>query len=369
VQITAGATSILATGLVNASAFTTTGNANAANHYAGANALFNSTSLAWTGNTTTSPMVTLANTGAFTIGNSSTTQTTGSISVANTAGNVQITAGATSILATGLVNASAFTTTGNANAANHYSGANAVFNSASLAWTGNTTTSPTITLANTGAFTIGNSSTTQTAATVAVANSTGNVRITAGAVSINATGSISTSSNVSLLTNGTRLTFTPLAGGSNVYFTQQPDDNFVFYSTNTTNGSRAIWNVFGNSTTSNLQVSVPLQVSANLIVGTNTFTLGTSSVAANGYSRLPNGLLMQWGNDSRTVNATTTNTTTFPVAFTTLHSVTAISRDTGTTAAVATLTVTALGTTTFTWRNYSAAAAAASSIYYVAIGT
>jgi hypothetical protein len=117
------------------------------------------------------------------------------LSVANSAGNVQITAGTTSILATGLVNASAFTTTGNANAANFYSGANALFSATSLLWTGNTTTSPTITLANTGAFTVGNSTTTQTTSTKSVANSTGNVQITPGTASINATGSVNAASH------------------------------------------------------------------------------------------------------------------------------------------------------------------------------
>ena len=50
----------------------------------------------------------MANTGAFTIGNSSTTETAAIISVANSTGNVQITPGTTSILATGVVNASSF---------------------------------------------------------------------------------------------------------------------------------------------------------------------------------------------------------------------------------------------------------------------
>jgi hypothetical protein len=345
---------------VNASAFTTTGNANATNFNSGANLTANSTNIVWTGNTTTSPTITLANTGAFTIGNSSTTQTAGTLSVANSTGNVQITAGTTSILATGLVNASAFTTTGNANATNFNSGANLTVNSTNIAWTGNTTTSPSINLSNTGVLTIGNSSTTQTTSTISVANSTGNVQITPAGVTIRG--------NVNIATNAKTLSFTPLAGGSNVFFSQQNDDNFVFYSTNTLNQQRAVWSVFGNSATSNLQVSVPLQVTTNLTVSTNTLTLGTSSAAANGYSRLPNGLLMQWGNDSRIVNATTTNTSTFPVAFTTLYSVTAVSRDTGIVAANASITVTALGTTTFTWRNYGTGAAAASPIYYVAIG-
>lgn len=46
----------------------------------------------------------------------------------------------------------------------------------------------------------------------------------------------------------------------------------------------------------------------------NTFNLGTSSIAANGYSRLPNGLLMQWGTTA-TINQDGTGSVTFPIAF------------------------------------------------------
>lgn len=56
-----------------------------------ANAVINSTAYYWVGNTTTSPTVALANTGSFTIGNSSTTQTTSIISIANSVGSANIT--------------------------------------------------------------------------------------------------------------------------------------------------------------------------------------------------------------------------------------------------------------------------------------
>jgi hypothetical protein len=110
-------------------------------------------------------------------------------------------------------------------------------------------------------------------------------------------------------------------------FRQQNDDNFVFYTTNTAYGDRAVFSIYANSITSNLNVSVPMQISSNLTVTSNTLTLGTSSVAANGYSYLPNGLLMQWG--SLQVNSSTT-AQTFPVSYgTNAYSVTS----TGNTAA------------------------------------
>jgi hypothetical protein len=104
----------------------------------GNSSVFNitNTSLAYTGNATTLPTITLANTGAFTIGNSVTTQTTSTISVANSTGNVQITPGTTSILATGIINAASHTVgtafTANStvvNAVSYYSGSLLVANS------------------------------------------------------------------------------------------------------------------------------------------------------------------------------------------------------------------------------------------------
>ena len=66
---------------------------------------------------------------------------------------------------------------------------------------------------------------------------------------------------------------------------------------------------------------------ANVTVATNTFTLGTSSATANGYTWLPNGILLQWGTVSANV---TTGDATFPVAFpTTCFSVTANRRVAG----------------------------------------
>ena len=233
--------------------------------YSGANLVANSINLLWTGNTTTSPTVTLANTGAFSIGNSSTTQTTGSITVANSAGNVQLTAGATSILATGLVNASAFTTTGNANAANFYSGANLVLNNTNLSYTGNTTTSPTVTLANTGAFSIGNSSTTQTTGSITVANSAGNVQLTAGATSILATGSINSAShttgNTTTGTGGFSANVTAVVVGNNTLYASVNSSSFNLGDTSRTDSPKIY---IANSS-----------LNANIVPGT--FQIGNST--------------------------------------------------------------------------------------------
>ena len=75
---------------------------------------------------------------------------------------------------------------------------------------------------------------------------------------------VETFSNTVIITNDKRAVFAPLAGGTNVYFTQQADDNFVFYSTNSTNGSRAVWSIFANNNTSNLTFSTQTQFNSNI---------------------------------------------------------------------------------------------------------
>lgn len=57
--------------------------------------------------------------------------------------------------------------------------------------------------------------------------------------------------SINLVRNGTRLTFTTLAGGSTVFFEQQNDDNFVLYTSNTTGGSRPVFSVFANTNSPN----------------------------------------------------------------------------------------------------------------------
>jgi len=58
---------------------------------------------------------------------------------------------------------------------------------------------------------------------------------------------------------------------------------------------------------SNISISSNISMSSNLTVTGNTLTLGTSNNSANGFSMLPNGLLLQWGtvSSSRTVGDVT----------------------------------------------------------------
>ena len=109
----------------------------------------------------------------------------------------------------------------------------------------------------------------------------------------------------------------------------------------------------------NVNSSVYFAANATGIYTTaNTFTLGTSSVAANGYTRLPNGLLMQWG--KLAVNSSTA-AQTWPTAFVTnAYSVTATSMTVG-----ANVVVTTCNTSKFT---ILTAAAANVNIFWTAVG-
>jgi len=83
--------------------------------------------------------------------------------------------------------------------------------------------------------------------------------------------------------------------------------------TNTLNVTGAVNTATVFATGSINAASVFLANSTALKHGTNTFTLGTSSVAANGYTYLPNGLLMQWGH---LTYGSITSTISFPISFT-----------------------------------------------------
>jgi Chaperone of endosialidase len=82
--------------------------------------------------------------------------------------------------------------------------------------------------------------------------------------------------NNQTINNNKTLRFQTVNTSAYAYFAQQSDDNFVFYSTNTTYGDRAIWSIFANSVTSNLTVSVGANFNSGLIV-TGSATIQSST--------------------------------------------------------------------------------------------
>ena len=111
----------------------------------------------------------------------------------------------------------------------------------------------------------------------------------------------------------------------------------------------------GNTTFANVVATTI--TSTNATITSNTLNFGTSSIATSGYSRLPNGLLLQWGTTASI--ATSGTTVTFPVAFQAApYSVVLSSLS-----ATASFRVNTTTTTSFT-----ANSSAASTAYYMAIG-
>ena len=95
-----------------------------------------------------------------------------------------------------------------------------------------------------------------------------------------------TFNNSVALTNTSRLGFKTL-NGNTVFMEQQNDDNFVLYSTTPTGTSRPVYAVFANSTTSNLQILIPLQINNTLIAN--------SSAGAAGQVLTSTGAGVYWG--------------------------------------------------------------------------
>ena len=134
---------------------------------------------------------------------------------------------------------------------------------------------------------------------------------TSGAYTIS--GAHTYSANVTL-NNNIDLNFKALSG-ANVSMIQQNDDNFVFYSTNTIGGQRAIWSVFANSITSSFSLSVPTTLNANLTLGSSGLSVN-GSFGTSGQVLTSNGTAAYWSSVAATgVNTaaqyTWTNTHTF----------------------------------------------------------
>ena len=125
--------------------------------------------------------------------------------------------------------------------------------------------------------------------------------------------------NIAFGLNNLSLNFKTL-NGNTVNFIQQNDDNFVFYTTNTTGGQRAVFSIYANSITSNLNFSTPvLHSSQTYISDANNLIVGTpTKAAASGSTVLPNGIIMNWGS----VSASSTGAAvTFARPFSTFYNI------------------------------------------------
>lgn len=118
--------------------------------------------------------------------------------------------------------------------------------------------------------------------------------------------------------------------------------------------------VVGNSTVNAVVNSTVITVNT-AVVGSNTLTLGSSTIAANGHSRLPNGLLYQWGKVS--ANSTSTKID-FSTTFATLYSITVTPKNATYDSSYFTMVV---GSNTSS-ANVKTSNATSIDVYYTAIG-
>lgn len=128
-----------------------------------------------------------------------------------------------------------------------------------------------------------------TATLLQVSNSTATANLNPASLTI---GNTVINSTAVAVNNNSRIVFSPLAGGTSVNFIQQNDDNFVFYTSNTLNQSRAVFSIYANSVTSNLNMAVPLN-SAGLVLGTS-FVSANGSNGTSGQVLTSNGTATYW---------------------------------------------------------------------------
>lgn len=95
------------------------------------------------------------------------------------------------------------------------------------------------------------------------------------------------------LDNDKRINFRTKNTASQAMMVQQVDDNFVFYSTNTTYQPRPVWSIYANSDTSNLAFSVPVVFNTNVYIGTATL-IANGSPGTAGQVLTSNGTATYW---------------------------------------------------------------------------
>ena len=195
-------------------------------------------------------------------------------------------------------------------------GANLTMNSVNIEWIGNSTTSPTLSIANTGAIISGNSTSTATTIQVNLANSVGNVNITPASFAIanstgtttvtpvsitvaaNATSNISIgNSTVNTVANSTTVIVANVFAGATVNATAftagangtgtggfDAGANYIFIGNNTVNSNittslQAVANATGTVTQTPVSIIVAANASSNISVGNSTVNVQINSTA------------------------------------------------------------------------------------------
>lgn len=110
------------------------------------------------------------------------------------------------------------------------------------------------------------------------------------------------------INNAKNLQFQTVNTSAYAYFSQQNDDNFVFYTTNTAYGARAVWSIFANSITSNMNFSVPANFSSNVGFATSAALYANGGPGSAGQVLTSNGTTVYWSTSSGSFSNGTTYT-------------------------------------------------------------
>jgi hypothetical protein len=134
-----------------------------------------------------------------------------------------------------------------------------------------------------------------TAGQVLTSNGSGNVYWSAAAAGVNVAAQYTwtnthTFANTVSLNNDKSLRWQTVNTSAYAAMRAQGDDNFVFYTTNTAYGERAVFSIFANSITSNLSFAVRTQHAGGLYIPPGTTLIdSTGSQGAAGYVLTSNG--------------------------------------------------------------------------------
>jgi len=183
--------------------------------------------------------------------------------------------------------------------------------------------STTLTVGNSSVYSTINSSAFSGAANTAnTANNSSYLGGTAAASYVQNTDSRTLSGNLVIsgnsltINNNKYLRFQTLNSTAYAYFVQQNDDNFVFYTADSTYGAKAVFSVYANTATTNLKFNVPTTFSGNLDLSIVAITANGSTGSA-GQVLTTNGSSTYWATVTATATVnqaaqyTWTNTQTF----------------------------------------------------------
>jgi hypothetical protein len=104
---------------------------------------------------------------------------------------------------------------------------------------------------------------------------TGEGEFSLGPAYVANTSGVYTAGVIKLASNDKALSFAAVNASSVSKFIHQNDDNFVFYSTNTSYSSRPVWSIFANSNVSDFEIHAKVRPNAGIVANGSTGSSGT----------------------------------------------------------------------------------------------